>query len=66
MDGTDISQWIYNGDRSTSRPADLGYFIGYRILEAYCKRMPDKQKAIAEMLAIRDPVAILRDSGYTP
>jgi Predicted Zn-dependent protease (DUF2268) len=66
MNGTDISQWIYNGDRSTTRPADLGYFIGYRILEAYYNRMPDKQKAIAEMLSIRDPEAILKDSGYTP
>lgn len=66
MLGTDISEWIYNGDRSTSRPADLGYFIGYRILEAYYNRMPDKQKAIAEILAIRDPEAILKDSGYAP
>jgi hypothetical protein len=66
MNGTDISQWIYNGDLSTSRPADLGYFIGYRILEAYYNRMPDKQKAIAEMLSIRDPEAILKDSGYNP
>jgi Predicted Zn-dependent protease (DUF2268) len=66
MLGTDISEWIYNGDRSTSRPADLGYFIGYRILEAYYNRMPDKQKAIAEMLAIRDPEKVLQDSGYNP
>ena len=66
MLGTDISEWIYNGDRSTSRPADLGYFIGYRILEAYYNRAPDKQKAIAEMLAIRDPEKILQDSGYNP
>jgi Predicted Zn-dependent protease (DUF2268) len=66
MDGTDIREWIYNGDNATSRPADLGYFVGYRILEAYYNRAPDKQKALAEMLAIRDPEAILRDSGYTP
>jgi Predicted Zn-dependent protease (DUF2268) len=66
MNGTDISEWIYNGDRSTSRPADLGYFIGYRILEAYYNRMPDKQKSIAEILAIRDPERILAESGYNP
>jgi hypothetical protein len=66
MNGTDISEWIYNGDRSTSRPADLGYFIGYRILEAYYNRMPDKQKAIAEILAFRDPEKILQDSAYNP
>ena len=64
MADTDISEWIYNGDRSTNRPADLGYFIGYRILEAYYNRMPDKQKAIAEILAIRDPEKILAESGY--
>ena len=66
MDGTNISEWIYNGDRSTNRPADLGYFIGYRILEAYYNRTPDKQKAIAEILVIRDPEEILIESGYNP
>jgi Predicted Zn-dependent protease (DUF2268) len=66
MDGTDISEWIYNGDRSTTRPADLGYFIGYRILEAYYNQAPDKQTAISEILTIRDPNKILQDSGYNP
>ena len=66
MADTDISTWIYNGDRSTSRPADLGYFVGYQILKAYYKRIPDRQQAIAEMLAIRDPKKILAQSGYNP
>jgi Predicted Zn-dependent protease (DUF2268) len=66
MDRSDLSSWLYNGDKSKSHPADLGYFIGYRILEAYYNQMPDKQKAIAELLAIRDPEAILKDSGYNP
>ena len=66
MNATDISAWIYNGERSTLRPADLGYFIGYRILEAYYNRMPDTQQAITEMLTIRDPKKILAESGYNP
>ncbi len=29
--GGDISRWLYNGQRSTDRPGDLGYYMGYRI-----------------------------------
>jgi hypothetical protein len=25
MHGTDITHWLYQGDRSSDRPADLGY-----------------------------------------
>lgn len=66
MAGTDISKWLYNGGTvtATSRPADLGYFIGARIAEAYYKRSPDKHRAIQEILRIRDFNAFLAASGY--
>ena len=54
FDGKDLSKWLYQGDRSTDRPADLGYWMGYRICEAYYKRAADKKQAIREILEIKD------------
>jgi hypothetical protein len=56
--------WLYGGNDSTERPADLGYFIGYRIVQAYYQRSADKQAAIRDIVAMTDPVAFLRASGY--
>jgi hypothetical protein len=46
------------------RPADLAYFVGYRISEAYYNRAADKKRAIAEILRARDVDQILKESGY--
>lgn len=64
MHGTDLSNWLYQGSKSTTRPADLGYYIGYKIVEAYYRRATDKQRAIREILHIQDFDAFLRASGY--
>ncbi len=65
MDGKDISQWLANNDEGTDQwPADLGYFIGARICEAYYKQASDKQQAIRDLLYVTDPRAILEKSGY--
>jgi hypothetical protein len=67
MYGTDISRWLYNGGSlavSSTRPADLGYFMGARIAEAYYKRASNKHQAIQEILTIRDYNAFLAASGY--
>ncbi|MDB4951852.1 MAG: hypothetical protein JWM27_4501 [Gemmatimonadetes bacterium] len=45
-------------------PGDLGYFVGYQITKAYYDRAADKQKAIADLLRLDDPEAILRASRY--
>lgn len=64
-DGTDISRWLYNqGSTTGGRPGDLGYFIGYRIAQAYYARATDKAQAIRELIALRDPAALLAQSGY--
>jgi hypothetical protein len=47
-------------------PCEAGYWIGMRIAQAYVARAPDRRAAIDELLALRDPAAILRASGYTP
>ncbi|HEY2165088.1 MAG TPA: hypothetical protein VGH04_13905, partial [Gemmatimonadaceae bacterium] len=66
MNGTDASNWLYNGDRSKDRPADLGYFVGARICGAYYERAADKRRAVKEIFAMPDPAAFLARSGYAP
>jgi hypothetical protein len=63
MHGTDTSHWLYEGNVTNGRPADLGYFIGYRIAESYYNQASDKRKAIAAILN-EDADRLLNDSGY--
>lgn len=64
MLGTDnADKWFYS-DPPGERPADLGYFVGYRIAEAYYGRATDKKEAIREILSATDFVALLERSGY--
>jgi len=65
MGGTDMAGWLYDS-RPTDRPADLGYWMGYRIARAYYERAPDKGRAIREILTVADPEEFLRQSGYRP
>jgi Predicted Zn-dependent protease (DUF2268) len=64
MAGTDTSRWLYQGDRSKERPADLGYYVGYKICEEFYRRSADKREAVRRILNITDPEGFLRESGY--
>lgn len=64
MHGSDLTHWLFQGDRSTERPADLGYFIGYKICEALYRRTRDKAEAVRRIIRITDADAFLRESGY--
>lgn len=64
INSRDFSSWLYQGNRANGRPADLGYFIGYRIAEAYYNQAADQQKAISDILHLKDSVAFLEQSGY--
>ena len=65
MHGRDYSRWLYEGAASgADRPADLGYYVGYRIAQAYYERAADKTKAIADILGVTDFDAFLAASGY--
>jgi hypothetical protein len=69
MHGTDVSRWLYNQGSSTAtptRPGDLGYFIGYRIAEAYYMKQADKIAALRDIIEIKDADAFLAASGYAP
>lgn len=60
----DLSKWLYNGEKSVDRPADLGYYIGYKICESYYNNSPDKTQAVLDILKIKDYTAFLEKSGY--
>jgi Predicted Zn-dependent protease (DUF2268) len=64
MNENDISKWLFNSSSSTERPADLGYFIGMRICEAYYSKQMDKNKAIADLLDRGKYLQVMQQSGY--
>jgi hypothetical protein len=64
QDGTDISRWLYNQGKDPNRPGDLGYFIGYRIAQAYAKRVGDDAKAVQQLVRAKNLKQLIIDSGY--
>ncbi len=64
MHGTDWTPWLYYA-RDKSRPADLGYWMGYKIVKAYYDKMTDKTQAVHDILNIQDFNKFLTHSGYT-
>lgn len=57
--------WIANAEMETEeRPADLGYFVGYKICKAYYDSAEDKRQAVIDMFNIKDYGDFLRKSGY--
>ncbi len=63
-DELSYTNWLYQGDKSKERPADLGYFMGYRICEAYYNNSADKKQAIKDIIEVRDFDDFLQKSGY--
>jgi hypothetical protein len=63
-DREDSHDWMYNYKPKNGYPPDLGYWIGYKITEAYYHKANDKKKAIAEILHIKDFEKFLKESGY--
>lgn len=64
MSGNDVSNWLYQGNQAKDRPADLGYYIGFKIAESFYNKVPDKKVAVREILQIKDFQKFLADSGY--
>jgi hypothetical protein len=64
MNNTDTSNWLYQGDKAKDKPADLGYYVGYKIAESYYHRAKDKKQAIKDILDIKDFNGFLKASGY--
>jgi hypothetical protein len=64
MNNKDTSNWLYQGDKAKDKPADLGYYIGYKITESYYEKAADKKQAIRDILDIKDFDAFLKASRY--
>ena len=64
MHGDDFNGWLYGDSGIEGRPADLGYWIGYQITEAFYNQAQDKKQAIRDILHISDVAAFLEASGY--
>jgi hypothetical protein len=65
MGSEDISHWLYNAAPNETRPADLGYFIGRRICEAYYNKQTNKKQAIINLLNRGKYLAVMKESGYS-
>lgn len=61
---TDLSAWLGNG--TLTKPGDLGYWVGYRIVKSYYQHHTDKTKALRAILGMSDPRAFLAASGWYP
>jgi hypothetical protein len=64
QDKTDVSDWVNNS--TPEKPADLGYWVGYRIVRSYYQNAPDKRRALREILEMPDPKAFFASSGWYP
>lgn len=65
MEGDDTSEWLYNGiNAKDKRPGDLGYYMGYKICEAYYNKAADKKQAVKDILTIQDFKKFLEQSAY--
>ncbi|MFB9863218.1 gliding motility protein GldB-related protein [Rufibacter immobilis] len=57
--------WIANSNQERpDHPADLGYYMGYKICEAYYQKATDKKQAVKDILEIKDARAFFEQSGY--
>lgn len=65
LEGSDYTGYLYGG-QPPERPADLGYFIGYRIGAAWLARNGETPERIAALIESRDAKAFLKASGYAP
>jgi uncharacterized protein YjaZ len=64
MNGKDAKNWLYQGADVKDKPADLGYYMGYKIIESYYKNASDKKQAVRDILEIKDFNAFLKASRY--
>ena len=66
QDRTGLKPWLYGGVGTPQAPGDLGYWVGWRIARSYYAHAADKRAALAALLKLEDPKAILAASGWRP
>jgi hypothetical protein len=56
--------WLYNYGNDQVGPPDLGYYMGYKITQAFYESAKNKADALRLIIEMRNPERILGDSGY--
>jgi len=56
--------WMYNHHPDTGWPPDMGYWLGYRIDQAFYDHAANKTDAIRAILQVTDFKKLLKESGY--
>jgi hypothetical protein len=64
MDGKDTSRWLYGNSGGNGRPVDLGYWMGFKITEAYYNNAADKKQALRDIMIVTDCKRFLQNSRY--
>jgi hypothetical protein len=64
MRSTGTGEWMFVRPQDPARPADLGYWVGYRIVRRYYDQATDKRQAIRDIMRLTDFEAFLQASGY--
>ncbi len=59
-----LNKWLYNGANAKGRPADLGYYIGYKICQRYYEAAEDKDRALIDIIRMKHYKRFLKKSGY--
>lgn len=59
------TEWLYTAKTTANgHPADMGYYMGYKILESYSTQFSSINEAIAQMLTTKNYSDIYTKSGY--
>ena len=63
-DTGDFSDWVYGGSMDGERPADLGYYIGLKVIEQYYFTCTDKKAALKYLADCKHYEEIFRSMQY--
>jgi hypothetical protein len=66
MHGTETGEWFWVTPADSAQPQDIGYFLGYRIVQAWYQRAQGRPNAVADIIRTSDYERFLRESGYDP
>lgn len=64
MHQENYTDWLYGTSGKDDRPNDLGYWIGYKITEAYFNKQENKHEAIKSILTISEAQKFVQESGF--
>jgi hypothetical protein len=65
LDGADTGDWFFIRPANGEWPQDLGYYLGYRIVETYYERANDQTAAMSASIGAADGRRLLTKSGYS-